>query len=93
MHITLYLAVLGISIIQMNKIIKLNEKLSKKKVKINILYVNGYSDNDYKVATLFKSYLTVTGINMQILKNGMAILTSPNLLKALTIPNGRTDLP
>ncbi len=41
-------------------------------------FTNGHSDNDYRVATLSKSYLTTTGITMQNLKMYRTNLTCIN---------------
>ena len=53
-----------------------------------------HSDNDYRVATLSKSYLTTTGITMQSLKSkdnsNMSKLTKMN---ENAICFGRTDTP
>ena len=54
----------------MNSIIISYKKVAVKKLKIqHILNTHRLSGNDYRVATFPKSYLTVKGIIMQILKS------------------------
>ena len=50
----------------------------------------GHSGNDYRVATFYKSYLTIRGFTMQSLKASNSNM--PKLTKK-AIRNGRTDGP
>ena len=56
---------------QINRIIRSNKNLSLKKKKKSTWFkwTYGHSGNDYRVATLSKSYQTTTGITMQSLKS------------------------
>ena len=68
--ITLYFVVPGIKI-QINRMIRSHKNLLLKKVKKStcLKWTYGHFGNDYRVATLSKSYLTTKGITMQSLKS------------------------
>ena len=72
---------------QINQIIILHKNMSLKQLKIRMYkWTYGHSDNEYRVATLSKSFLTTTGITMQSLKSNMP------KRKELTVTNGlQTD--
>ena len=78
MLVTLYLVVIN----QKNRIIITYRNLlskSKKSACFNWMY--GLSGNDYKVATLPKSYLIVIGIILQSLKSIVQIQEQGQILK------------
>ena len=69
---TLYFVVLGINKSKIRSIGWLDhKKFVVKKVKKStcLKWTYGHSGNDYRVATLSKSYLITTGITMQSLKS------------------------
>ena len=69
-----------------------HKKFVVKKVKkaTCLKWTYGHAGNDYRVATLSKSYLTTTGITMQILKSmGQFLMKKLSVLDVRTYPNYR----